>query len=375
MARQVITPYQFNEYTSQIVDIYVALEDELFLQIAKRLKAPPELGKDYVLQWQVDKMQQLRMLNQETIRELSKATGIAAKDIERMVSDVGFNSIKSIDEELKGSYKTLPPPSQIDETLQGFVNQTFREMDNYVNQTLITTTFGRGTVADTYRKIVEESTAQVLASNKTINQAVADTVIKWADKGLATGFVDKGGRTWSLESYSRTLIRNTVNNTYNNLRMDRMQEYDVGLVVMSSHASARPACVPIQGKVLDITEDRRNPDYLNIYDYGYGTPAGVRGINCAHRFFPFIEGVNTNNQPQVDEVEAGKRYELTQKQRYYERQIRKAKRSLDLAKELGDDDTISKYGKLVRNRQAKVREFIKEYKLPRRYDNEQIYSR
>ena len=374
MARPVITPYQFNEYTSQIVDIYVALEDELFLQVAKRLKAPKEAGKDYVLQWQVDKMQQLRMLNRETISELSKATGIAAKEIEKMVSDVGFNSIKSIDEELKGAYRTLPPPSQIDETLQGFVNQTFREMDNYVNQTLITTTFGRGTVADTYRKIVEESTAQVLASNKTINQAVADTVIKWADKGLATGFVDKGGRTWSLESYSRTLIRNTVNNTYNDLRMSRMQEYDVGLVVMSSHAAARPACAPIQGKVLDITEDRRNPDYLNIYDYGYGEPSGTRGINCNHRYFPYIEGVNTNNQPQVDEEEASKRYDLTQKQRYYERQIRKAKRSLNLAKELGDVDTISKYGKLVRNRQAKVREFIKEHKLPRRYENEQIYS-
>lgn len=375
MKRPVITPYQFNQYTSQIVDIYVALEDELFLQIAKRLKAPQEAGKDYVLQWQVERMQQLRMLNQETIKELSKATGIAAKEIEQMVNDVGFKSIKSIDEEVRGRYKQLPPPSQIDETLQGFVNQAFREMDNYVNQTLITTTFGRGTVSDTYRRIVEESTAQVLAGNKTINQAVADTVIKWADKGIATGFVDKGGRTWHLEQYSRTLIRNTVNRTYNDLRMSRMQEYDVGLVVMSSHAAARPACAPIQGKVLDITEDRRNPDYLNIYDYGYGEPWGTRGINCNHRYFPYIEGVNTNNQPQVDEEEAVERYKLTQRQRYYERQIRKAKRSLNLAKELGDEGTISKYGKLVRNRQAKVREFIKENKLPRRYDNEQIYSR
>lgn len=373
MARPIITPYQFTEHTSRIVDIYVALEDELFLQIAKRLKAPKDAGKDYVLQWQVDKMQQLRMLNQETIRELSKATGIAAKEIEQMVSDVGFGSIKSIDEEVKGQYKQLPPPSQIDETLQGFVNQTFREMDNYVNQTLITTTFGRGTVADTYRKIVEESTAQVLASNKTINQAVADTVIKWADKGIATGFVDKGGRTWHLEQYADTLIRNTVNDTYNELRTSRMEEYGVDLVLVNSYSNPRPACSQIQGNVCSMSDPSSNPKYPSIYEFGYGEPWGIRGVNCRHLLIPFIEGVNTNNQLQFSADEMKKNYDLSQKQRYYERQIRKSKRSLNLAKEVGDPDTIQKYQKQVRNRQAKVREFIGENNLPRRYDKEKVF--
>jgi len=82
--------------------------------------------------------------------------------------------------------------------------------------------------------------------------------------------------------------------------------------------------------------------------------------------------MNENNQPQFDEDEAVKEYELRQKQRYYERQIRKAKRSLKLAEEIGDEETILKYKRLVRARQARIREFINEHDLPRRYDKERV---
>lgn len=43
-----------------------------------------------------------------------------------------------------------------------------------------------------------------------------------------------------------------------------------------------------------------------------------------------------------------------------------------LAEEMGDPATIEKYKKLVRNRQANIREFIDEHKLPRRYDKERV---
>lgn len=372
MAKPIITPYQFNTYTSQITDIYVALEEELFRLVAKRLKSPPEYGKDYVLQWQVEKMQQLRMLNTETIQVLSETTGIAAEKIEGMVHDVGINTIKSIDEEVNGRYKKLPEPSGIDIVLESYVKQTFLDLDNYVNQTLITTNYGEGTVTKMYRKIVEETTAQVLAGNKTINQVVAETVIKWSDKGIDTGFIDKGGRRWQLEQYADTVVRSTVNNTYNELRLSRMDEYGVDLVLVNSYSDARPSCAQIQGKVCSMSNPSSNLKYPSIYEFGYGKPSGIRGVNCRHILTPFIEGLNENNQQQVDEEDAHKQYELSQQQRYYERQVRKAKRSLALAEEIGDEATKVKYQKLVRNRQGKVREFVKENDLARRYDKERV---
>ncbi|WP_313469819.1 phage minor capsid protein [Lysinibacillus sp.] len=373
MAGPVITPYQFNMYTSQITDIYVALEDELFRQIAERLKTPETLEKDYVLQWQVEKMQQLRMLNQETIQALSEVTGIAAEKIEQMINDVGFDSIESIDAALaKANNETKPMPSDIDARLESYVKQTFRELDNFVNQTLITTNHGEGTVTRLYRKIVEETTAQVLAGNKTINQVVAETVIKWAEKGIETGFIDKAGRVWHLEHYADTVIRSTVNRTYNELRLSRMEEYDIDLVVVNSYPNARPACAQIQGRICSMSNPSSNPKYPSIYEFGYGTPSGIRGINCRHILYPFIEGINENNQIQVDETEAHEQYQLSQKQRYYERQVRDAKRSLKLAEQIGDEATVQKYKQLVRNRQAKVREFVAEHDLVRRYDKERV---
>ncbi|WP_107841879.1 phage minor capsid protein [Metasolibacillus meyeri] len=375
MARPTITPHQFNLYTSQIADIYVALEDELFQQIARRLKAPATAGKDYVLQWQIDKMQQLRMLNQETIAALSQTTGIAKTDIEQMFEDVGYDTIKSVDEDIKRvKYQRQPKPSDIDARLEAYVKQTFRDIDNYVNQSLITTNYGEGTVTKMYRKIVEETTAQVLAGNKTINQAMAETVTRWAERGIDTGFIDKAGRTWHLEEYVNTVLRSTVNRTYNELRLSRMQDYGVDLVLVNSYSNARPACAKIQGRVCSMSNPSSHPDYPSIYDFGYGEPWGIRGVNCRHILYPFVPGININNQIQYDAEGVSKEYELTQQQRYYERQIRKAKRSLNLAREIGDEKTIAKYEKLVRNRQLKVREFIAEHNLPRRYDKERVIN-
>lgn len=367
-----ITPHQLDLFTEPVTDIYRALEDEVFMMVAKRLKTNPTAGKDYVLEWQVDKIQQLRMLNTETIKELAKATGLSEKEIRKAVEDAGHRTITSVDQELKSICAPLPMPSHIDVILEAFVFQTFREFDNFVNQTLITTNFGEGTVTRMYRKIIEETTGRVLAGTTTINKAMAETVIRWADKGLDTAFVDRGGHVWSLERYADTVIRSTVNRTYNELRISRMKEYGVEFVLVSSLPDAREICSHIQGRVASMNYQSSDPKYPSIYEFGYGTPGGIRGINCRHMFYPFIPGINENNQPQYDQSEVSKRSKLTQKQRYYERQIRKAKRSLKLSKEIGDEELMLKYKNLVRSRQARIREFIAEHDLPRRYDKERV---
>lgn len=369
-----ISPNDFDSYVNPIADIYQALEEHIFQLIAKRLKAPRDMDSDRILEWQVEKLQQIRTINQETIKELAKATGLAEKEIRKTIEEVGFKTIESVDNELEYHFEPRPIPNHINTILAAYVNQTFRDLNNFVNQTLITTNYGEGTVANMYRKIVEESTAKVLAGTMTVSQAIAETVIKWANKGIESGFVDRGGRVWSLEAYARSVIRSTVNRTYNELRMSRMDEYGIHLVLMSSHSHARPACAPIQGTVVSTERVPRNSKYKSIYDYGYGEPWGVRGINCTHIFYPFIEGVNINNQPQYDEEKAVERYKLTQKQRYYERQIRKAKQALMLAEEVGDEETIQKYKSLIRSRQARLREYIAQHDLPRFRSREQVYA-
>lgn len=367
-----IDPHQLNLFVSPVTEIYVMLEDEIFSMMAKRLKTNKDFDKDHVLKWQVEKMQELKTLNAETVKLLSEATGLSEEAIINAINLVGVGTIESVDEELGPVFEKLKLPSQIDAVLQAFIDQTFLEIDNFVNQTLITTNYGEGTVTKMYKKIVEESTAKVLAGTTTINKAVAQTIIKWSEKGINTAFVDRGGNVWSLEHYTDTVVRSTVNNTYNQLRTSRMADYGVDLVLVNSYADARRECSMIQGKVASMSNPSSNPKYPSVYEFGYGTPGGLRGINCRHILYPFVEGLNTNNQQQFDAKEAYERGKVVQKQRQLEREVRKAKRSLLLSEEIGDEETIQRYSKLVRNKQANVREFVAENELIRRYDKERV---
>ena len=368
--RPKITPHQLDMFIQPIVHVYQALEDEIFEMVAKRLKTSEDYSADNVLEWQIDKLNQLRLVNEDTIKALAKATGIAEKEIRKAIYEAGIQTIESVDEELKDIYPTLPRPTQIDAVLESYVRQTFRELDNFVNQTLITTNYGEGTVTRMYRRIVEETTGKVLAGLKTTNKAIAETVIEWSRKGIDTAFVDRGGNVWTLERYAETVIRSTVNRTYNELRMSRMEDYGIHTVLVTSLPDPREICSHAQGKVL--TTKEHDPEFESIYDYGYGTPGGLRGINCRHQLIPFVPGVMENNQPQYSQEEMTYNRELRQKQRYLERQIRQAKRELKLAEIIGDEETIQAKKKLVRNRQARIREFINETGRTRQYERERV---
>jgi len=372
--RPKITPEQLNIFTEPITDIYRALEEDVFLMIAKRLRTSDDITNDNVLQWQMDKLMQLRLLNEDTIKALSQVSGVAKRDIRQVVKDAGLATIDSVDHELKDVYPKRSMPSNIDNVLESYVNQTFREFDNFINQTLITSTFGSGTVARTYQRIVEETTAKMLTGTKNINQVVTETIVRWQEKGLASGFIDKGGRVWSVENYARTTITSTVNRVYNDLRMSRMDEYGVHTVLVSSLPDPRDICSKIQGGVVSMKEPGENTsEYPSIYDYGYGTPGGIRGINCRHLLIPFILGVNTNNQRKYSDKNMEKHREERQKQRYLERQIRKAKQNLKVAEVIGDEDSILKYKQMVRRRHQSMRHFITETGRTRQYSREKVY--
>ncbi|WP_195558364.1 phage minor capsid protein [Ligilactobacillus salivarius] len=153
---------------------------------------------------------------------------------------------------------------------------------------------------------------------------------------------------------------------------------------MSSYPNSRETCAYIQGKVVNIVptnDPNYNDKYDSIYNHGYGEPAGTLGINCRHKLFPFTSGVNVNNMTQYNPKEAIRNGNLRQKQRYYERSIRDAKKRLKIAEELEDEQMITRTKTLISARQKKLREYIKETNklygknhdiLIRDYDREQI---
>ena len=155
-----------------------------------------------------------------------------------------------------------------------------------------------------------------------------------------------------------------------------MKDFDSVLATMSSHPASRPACAPIQGKIVNIVRKespRCYPEYPSIYDYGYGKPSGCFGINCGHKLYPYIKGVSHNFQKQYDPKEVVEKQKIQQKQRYYERNIRRLKYDLDLARRQNDVASERKFSQAIRGYQAKLRDLVKNNDfLTRQYDREQI---
>ena len=173
-----------------------------------------------------------------------------------------------------------------------------------------------------------------------------------------------------------TLMRNTTSRVYNDLRIQSMKEFDSVLCSMSEHNAARPACAPIQGKVVCIvpkSDPRCKREYPNIYDYGYGTPAGTQGVNCGHDLSVYIEGVSQPVKQTIDPEQAVKNMKIQQKQRYYERQVRHLKGKKSAALKLNDHDSASRFQAGIRGYQAKLRQIVKDHDfLTRQYNRERI---
>lgn len=377
----------FQKAGNKIIDLYEQLQSQIFNTIIDTLKAGDykHVSKDDVVTWQAKQLAQMGKLNQQTMKLMAHADGLSEEAVKDLIKFHGIQVINEVDGELQDiTGRSEPVSNDTQNTLTAVVSQTWDDLNNNINESLISRNYGATATTRVYRQILTESTLATVSGLMTHQKAVESAVYRAVDRGLPTKLVDKAGHNWSIEGYSRMVINTTVNRTYNDLRLSRMKDFDMHLALMSSHPNSRPACAYIQGHVVNIVPPESpefNDKYDSIYNHGYGEPSGTQGINCRHRLFPFVPGVNENHQPQYDPEKAIANGKLVQKQRARERAIRDAKHRLVAAKELGDEEQITKCKTLIRARQANMRDFIKKtnenHKVPiltRDYNREKIVN-
>ncbi|HGD7058763.1 MULTISPECIES: phage minor capsid protein [Enterococcus] len=377
-----ITPEKMQKAANSIINIYSELEDRIFNIIIKALKQSrfQDVAKEDVLLWQVNQLSKMGTLNDKVIDLLASYTGETQEAIEQLIKGNGVKVVNEIDRELERMvHKSVPVSDDVNKILDSLIRQTFKDLNNNVNQTLITTNFNENAVMRAYQAILKQSTIESMTGLKTHEKAVKDNVYKMVDMGIKSGFTDKAGREWSMEAYSRTVVQTTSHRTFNDLRLQRMEDFDCVTALMSSHPSARKACATIQGDWVLVVPKNKAPDEFkhlpSIYDHGYGDPDGTQGINCKHILYPGRPDINTNNQPQYDADEAQENADIQQKQRKLERDIRYQKKRMNAALELEDPETIQMCKQVIANKQKQLRELINEHDfLVRDYSREQVQS-
>lgn len=360
-------------------EIYLRMEDELLKNVAKRIRKGHSLMVDIeksgdierIRSWETERLDDLDGLQRDNIRTISKYSGESIEKVEEMLHEAGFKGVNSIEGELREGYergvlsnKPEPPRKstsllRIAETMTDNAKDKF----NVINTTLLDQSH------QAYTDIVTRTTSNVLAGNTTPQQALRQVTTEWAHKGVPA-LIDRAGREWSTEAYVGMVNRSMANDVANAMQDERMDEYGVDLFEVSSHDGARPGCAPYQGKIY--SKSGNDDRYPSIAETSYGEPSGLFGVNCGHVKYAYIPGVSKKRYKPKDDAENKRIYEESQKQRYLERQIREAKREQAMLMEIGDGQGVHFAEEKVKERQANMREFIKESGRTRRTSREQL---
>lgn len=140
----------------------------------------------------------------------------------------------------------------------------------------------------------------------------------------------------------RRHIRTQIAQDSARMTLDRIEKMDIELVEVSSHYDARPDHAEWQGRVYSVNGGQKI-DGISYPDFrdstGYGTVDGLCGANCRHSFGPYRHGAPRAYEPNPQHpsgLDGGTVYEMTQQQRYLERQIRQAKREVRGAQQVYD---------------------------------------
>ncbi|WP_288551721.1 phage minor capsid protein [uncultured Enterococcus sp.] len=380
-----ITQRQLDIKSAAIQDSYLTLEEEIMQLVVDRLKIKTnaELSKDTVFQWYLEKLDQLGLLNWETINELVEETnGVTKNELADIVTKEGYKKNLQENKKLANLAKTpVKEWTNLDQILNQYFESQWLDFENHINQTLLSTNYQVNSIAKMYQQVLNDTVARIIGGLVTPQKAFRRAIYEMVQKGIDVSLKDKSGKSWTLEAYVRTVIKSTTGTVFNDLRLERgINEYGIVTALMSHHPAARDACSKIQGKyVLMVPKAQAPAEYRHlpsVYDYGWKTPAGCNGINCNHRWYSQLPMEDTGMTDPVNPEIAQQNAKIVAKQRRLERSIRMAKKSLKASEWLGDQEDIEHFKSIVRARQAVLRQFIEDNKtlLHRSYDREQVYS-
>jgi hypothetical protein len=380
-----------------VEDAYLECIDRLIANIAKHLGT----GKAFrTADWEVRKLAELGQLTAENARIINEATKRVPMEIRLALEEssaIALRDLESlIDKAIKdGTIEQAPVDSTV-ELVESMMSRAI-EQANLTNTTLFESArgaylravndvteweeFSIGALGQKYiADAMNQGTIAVVSGTETRAQALKKAISQLADRGLY-GLVDRAGRHWSPEAYMGMVIRTTSHNTAIDSVRAKQQDYKSDIFQVSQHPGARPLCYPYQGKFYSwsgasgtFTDGNgAKHKYSGIQSTSYGKPAGLFGINCGHYPLPQIPKVTIpQDKPEQNKRENNRLYQESQQQRAYERDIRNAKRKREAFASAGLDDAAKEQEAVIRARQERLREFVKQTGRTRRYDREQI---
>lgn len=390
-----MTKLEMMQLSQSLSDLYTGLETDLIANIAEYLAA----GKidSPTAQWKIQMLAQLGALDKSNIKVITEYAGIAPDMLTEVLETAALSAV----EELEPGFQKLARNGIINGTEVPIEKTMARALTSYQKQAKqslnMVNTVMRYKAKSAAQKIINDTaelaekqsfintlnkaTGKVVTGAESRQAAMRQCIKEMSEKGIPA-FVDKLGREWSPEAYINMDIRTTANNVAHQAQFDRMEDYGVDLIEVSSHAGARPKCAEDQGKIFN----RKNKDGYTIDLHGrkikyyswkkssYGEPDGILGINCGHHIYPFIPGISYQKYFPYDEYDNQEQYKKVQGQRELERRVRKSKRECISLESVGDTEGLKKAKETLKTRQQALKQYCADNDLKYKPDRTAVVN-
>ena len=335
-----------------VVEIFQEIEMELIKSMKRNMKRHigEEIQEDINwTQWQAEMLNGLAQYKYENADKLQGYYSTINDNIEELIrqayklgeTEQEIEILKAIQEGFKAD--------KVD-TLQGsFFKLNKEKLNALIKSVLYDFEVAESAILrmadDVYRQTIFKAQMFYNSGASTLWKAVDMATKDFISAGLNCIEYRNGARV-NIASYSEMAIR-TANKRANLMgSANKREEWGIHTVKISSHNSACPMCIQWQGKVyIDDVYGSGTKEESKITGYpllSVAVKGGMFHPNCKNGLSTYYEGIsNPPKKPTKEEKEEmSRRYNLEQRQRECERNIRKYKR---LEAGCIDADNMKKY--------------------------------
>ena len=393
-----LTPDYFINKEDGLLGLYQQIEDFILKDITRRILSAERLTAtaDRLI-WKLNQMGESQA---EIEKKLQKMSGLAKKELRRLLQDAVLTSWQDDKATLNQIGVKLSNPLEnaaVVRIMDAEYKKSLGELERLTRTTM------KQSQIDLIN-MLDEAELRTASGVQSYSAAACEILDRYAGQGIYVDYPT--GARLTLEAAVRLNVVTSMNQTAAQVTNQYIVEAKTNYVLVSAHLGARIAQKgqpPLadhstwQGKVYCIRGSE--PNYPNLseatgYDInpetGVGTvvnPLGLHGYNCRHSHKPWDLRLRNpytdeNGNLKIDTDENRKLYELQQKQRTMERAIRKTKRRLiekgeqiNLVPDAEKDKLQKEYDKLSYHwtQQNKAyNDFCKQNDLQPQYDRTKL---
>ena len=322
-----LTQGDFINIEKQASALYESLELEIIEEIATRIANFGYANTVVINDLRI--AQEMGYLYEDIIKLVAEYNNTTVEEVNRIFYEAGEKSLK-FDDKIYKEAGLQPLPLNQSESIKQVMNAAIVRTAGNLQNLCMTTA---NTAQTQFYNAINMAYMEVSTGVKSYTQAIIDMINNISSQGAVITY--PSGAKRSLESAVRTNIVTAINQNCGKLQELRADEMGWDLMELTAHSGARPSHASWQGKIVSRSGQK---GYLSLKDIGYGEVTGFKGINCRHDWYPYYSGsTRTYTEKQLKEWQEEKitynrkeysKYDATQKQRYFERQIRQDKKDL-----------------------------------------------